>query len=120
MAYAETPNSLPRPDGELEALRKVWEPPRGWRVITAVNNTTIGLWYIGAALLFLILGGILALIMRLQLVVPENSLVDQDLYNQLFTMHGTVMMFLFAVPIVEAVAVYLLPGMLGARDLPFP
>src|SRR5690606_4770516 len=76
--------------------------------------------YIGTALLFFVLAGVLALIMRTQLAVPENDLVDQATYNQLFTMHGSMMMFLFAVPVVEAVAVYLIPGMLGARDLPFP
>src|SRR5688572_22033400 len=71
-------------------------------------------------MLFCVLAGILALRMRTQLAVPDNTLVGPAIYNQLFTMHGTVMMFLFAVPMVEAVAVYLLPGMLGARDLPFP
>jgi cytochrome c oxidase subunit I+III len=116
----ELPNSLPRPADELPQLEKVWEAPQGWRAITAVNNTAIGLWYIGAALLFLVLGGILALIMRLQLAQPENRLVDYDLYNQLFTMHGSVMMFLFAVPVIEAIGILLLPAMQGARDLPFP
>ena len=58
--------------------------------------------------------------MRLQLAVPDNTLIDQGTYNQLFTMHGTVMMFLFAVPVVEAIGVLLLPQMLAARDLPFP
>ena len=117
---ATLPNSLPRPAGELEQLRSVWRSPRGVRSLTQVNNTAIGLWYIGAALLFMVLGGILALIMRLQLAVPENDLVDHDLYNQLFTMHGSVMMFLFAVPVVEAIGILLLPAMQGARDLPFP
>ncbi len=114
------PNDLPRPEGELERMEAVWAPPPGWRILSQVNNTTVGLWYIGAALLFMILGGILALIMRLQLAAPENRLVDHDLYNQLFTMHGSVMMFLFAVPVVEAIAILLLPAMQGARDLPFP
>ncbi|MDY6945813.1 MAG: cbb3-type cytochrome c oxidase subunit I [Pseudomonadota bacterium] len=114
------PNTLPRPAGELERLQAAWKPERGWRVLTQVNNTVIGLWYIGAALLFLVLGGILALIMRMQLAVPGNDLVDHDLYNQLFTMHGSVMMFLFAVPVVEAIGILLLPAMQGARDLPFP
>ncbi len=85
-----------------------------------MNNTHIGLLYIGTAILFLVLGGILALVMRAQLAVPGASLVGPGTYNQLFTMHGSVMMFLFAVPVVEAMAVYLLPAMLGARDLPFP
>ena len=58
--------------------------------------------------------------MRTQLAVPENDFIGPNLYNQLFTMHGTVMMFLFAVPVVEAMGVLLLPNMLGARDLPFP
>lgn len=114
------PNALPRPRGELAALERVWKPPQGWRVLSAVNNTYIGLYYIATALLFFVLAGALALIMRLQLAAPENTLVDPSTYNQLFTMHGTIMMFLFAVPAVEAVGVLLLPNMLGARDLPFP
>ncbi len=95
-------------------------PPKGWRIFSAVNNTHVGLFYIATSLMFFILAGVLALLMRAQLAVPDNDLIDPDLYNQLFTMHGTVMMFLFAVPVVEALSVYLLPGMLGARDLPFP
>jgi cytochrome c oxidase subunit I+III len=114
------PNSLPRPPLELTRLEEVWETPSGWRFFKSVNNTNIGLMYIGTAILFFILAGILALIMRVQLAVPDNDLVAASTYNQIFTMHGTVMMFLFAIPIVEAIAVYLLPNMLGARDLPFP
>ncbi|WPG39557.1 cytochrome c oxidase subunit I [Variovorax sp. EBFNA2] len=107
-------------DPDREALERAWQAPRGWRLLSAVNNTHIGGFYIATAMLFFVLAGVLALVMRTQLAVPDNDLVDARTYNQLFTMHGTVMMFLFAVPIVEAVAVYLLPGMLGARDLPFP
>ncbi|HYE39925.1 MAG TPA: cbb3-type cytochrome c oxidase subunit I, partial [Ramlibacter sp.] len=114
------PNPLPRPEGELDALKKAWVPPTGWRRLTAVNNTQIGLYYLATALLFFVGAGVLALIMRMQLAVPDNTLVDAATFNQLFTMHGTVMMFLFAVPVVEAMAVWLLPNMLGARDLPFP
>jgi cytochrome c oxidase subunit I+III len=114
------PSSLPRPAGELERLENVWKTPRGWRFLTAVNNTSIGLLYIGTSLLFFVLAGVLGLLMRLQLAVPDNTLLSAATYNQVFTMHGTVMMFLFAIPVVEAIAVYLLPGMLGARDLPFP
>jgi cytochrome c oxidase subunit I+III len=114
------PNSLPRPPGELERLADVWQAPRGWRILSAVNNTYIGILYIGTALLFLVLGGVLALLMRTQLAVADNDFVDYDTYNQLFTMHGSVMMFLFAVPVIEAIGILLLPAMLGARDLPFP
>ena len=117
---ATLPSALPRPPGEREALERAWRAPRGWRLLSAVNNTHVGAFYIAAAMLFFVLAGVLALLMRAQLALPDNDLVSPATYNQLFTMHGTVMMFLFAVPIVEAVAVYLLPGMLGARDLPFP
>jgi cytochrome c oxidase subunit I+III len=116
----ELPNPLPRPPGELDQLKKIWAPPSGWRILSAVNNTVIGLFYIGAALLFFVLAGILALLMRAQLALPNNTLLAQDTYNQIFTMHGTTMMFLFAVPAVEAMGVLLLPQMLAARDLPFP
>jgi cytochrome c oxidase subunit I+III len=114
------PNPLPRPPAERKRLEQVWQPPSGWRILSAVNNTYVGLFYIGTALLFLLLGGALAVLMRTQLAIPENDLLGAAAYNQVFTMHGTVMMFLFAVPMVEAVGVYLLPGFLAARDLPFP
>jgi cytochrome c oxidase subunit I+III len=116
----QTISPVPRPAGEEEDLLRIWATPKGWRLPTAVNNTVIGLLYLGAAFLFFVLAGILALIMRTQLAVPGNDFVNQDLYNQLFTMHGTTMMFLFAVPAMEALGVLLLPQMLAARDLPFP
>jgi cytochrome c oxidase subunit I+III len=116
----ELPSSLPRPPGELEELKRLWNPPRGLRFITVINNNYVGVLYVGAAFLFFILAGILALLMRAQLAVPDNDLIGPRLYNQLFTMHGTMMMFLFAVPAVEAMGILLLPNMLGARDLPFP
>jgi cytochrome c oxidase subunit I+III len=99
---------------------RAWEPPRGFRILSAVNNNIVGVFYVGTALLFFVFAGLLALVMRLQLAVPGNDLVSAGTYNQLFTMHGTVMMFLFAVPAVEAMGVLLLPNMLAARDLPFP
>ncbi|MDC7785047.1 cytochrome c oxidase subunit I [Rhodoplanes sp. TEM] len=117
---AGLPNPAPRPEGEIEALKHVWRAPKGLNFITVVNNTYVGLFYVGTAFLFFILAGILALIMRTQLAVPQADIVSQGTYNQLFTMHGTMMMFLFAVPAVEAMGVYLLPNMQAARDLPFP
>ena len=114
------PNTLPRPKGELEQLKAIWAVPRGWRILSAVNNTVVGYFYIATALLFFLLAGVLALLMRTQLAVPSNTFLSQETYNQIFTMHGTVMMFLFAVPAVEAMGILLLPQMLGARDLPFP
>ncbi|KRA97878.1 cytochrome B [Devosia sp. Root685] len=105
---------------ETEQLAKVWDNPRGWRALSDVNNSIIGLWYFAAAFAFMLFAGALALIIRVQLFVPDNTLVTSEFYSQVFTLHGTVMMFLFAVPIFEAVAILILPGMLGARDLPFP
>jgi len=113
-------NTLPRPPDELPALREAWRMPAGWRRLTAVNNTYIGKLYIATAMLFLVLAGVLALLMRAQLALPDGTVMGPATYHQVFTMHGTVMMFLFAVPVVEAIAVFLLPNMLGARDLPFP
>ena len=89
-------------------------------MLTIVNNNYVGLWYVGAAFLFFLLAGVLALAMRVQLSLPLLGILPQETYNQFFTMHGTVMMFLFAVPIMEAIGVMLLPQMLAARDLPFP
>lgn len=104
-----------------ERLRKVWEPPKGlflkW---TDTNNNQVGIWYVLTAFGFMLFAGVLALIMRTQLAVPDNDLVDPGTFNQLFTLHGSVMMFLFAVPMFEAVSIILLPQLLGARDLPFP
>jgi cytochrome c oxidase subunit I+III len=120
VALRNMPDRRPRPAGELELLEKVWEPPKGWRLLSVVNNNYIGPFYVGAALLFFLLAGILALLIRLQLAAPLNEVLGQETYNQVFTMHGTVMMFLFAVPAVEAMGVLLLPQMLAARDLPFP
>ncbi|HTU61023.1 MAG TPA: cbb3-type cytochrome c oxidase subunit I, partial [Polyangiales bacterium] len=112
------PESLIR--AQAERLRKAWKTPEGLAYFTSVNNTQVGLWYTAMTLVFFLYAGVLALIMRLQLAQPGNHVVSPELYNQIFTVHGSVMMFLFAIPIFEAIAVLLLPQMLGARDLPFP
>jgi cytochrome c oxidase subunit I+III len=103
-----------------ERLLRAWKVPEGWRYWSEVNNSEVGLWYTAAVFLFFLFGGVQALLMRLQLAVPGNTLLSADFYNQLFTLHGSVMMFLFALPIFETVAIIFLPQMLGARDLPFP
>ncbi|MDR7335298.1 cbb3-type cytochrome c oxidase subunit I [Roseateles asaccharophilus] len=118
--YARFPTQGGRPAGELEALEKVWETPKGWRAFSAVNNNFIGFLFIVTAFGFFVAAGILSLVMRVQLAAPMAGVVPQETYNQLFTMHGSVMMFLFAVPAIEAVAVLLLPQIIAARDLPFP
>jgi cytochrome c oxidase subunit I+III len=114
------PNPLPRPPGELGRLSAAWAWPKGWRVISEVNNNLIGPLFLATALLFLTLAALLGVLMRAQLAMPGLTIIDAATYNQVFTMHGTVMMFLFAVPAVEAVGITLLPAMLGARELPMP
>src|SRR5690606_36271089 len=114
------PTKGPRPDDELAGLEEAWRAQKGWGLLTAVNNNYIGTFYVGAAFLFFLLAGVLALVMRVQLALPLQGVLPQETYNQFFTMHGTLMMFLFAVPMMEALGVLLLPQMLAARDLPFP
>ena len=118
--YKRFPTQEPRPEGELEELKRIWCGPKGIEYLTAVNNNFVGIYYVGAAFLFFILAGVLALLIRTQLALPLNGFLGEETYNQIFTMHGTVMMFLFAVPAVEALGILLLPQMLAARDLPFP
>ena len=110
------------PSGPEQARRlaEAWKTPTGWRYWSAVNNTEVGLWYSAMSFVFFLFAGVLALLMRVQLAVPDNDFVSADTYNQLFTLHGSAMMFLFAVPIFEAFAILILPQLLGARDLPFP
>jgi len=90
----------------------------GW--LATVDHKEIGRRYIVTALIFLALGGALALLMRLQLAQPESGLISAARFNELFTMHGSTMMFLFAVPVMEGVAVYIIPLTLGTRSTAFP
>jgi cytochrome c oxidase subunit 1 len=102
-------------------LEQAWRDPPGllgW--LSAINHKTIAVRFMLTTMGFFLAGGVLAFIMRLQLARPENHLVGPDFYNQLFTMHGTTMMFLFAVPVMQAVGSYLVPLMVGARSLAFP
>jgi len=116
----------PYPDAAAEArlrrqLEETWHVPAGflgWFAVT--DHRTIGRRYIATAFVFFLIGGVLAALMRIQLAVPDNHFLGPDLYNQVFTMHGTVMMFLFAVPVMEAMAVYLVPLMVGTRNIAFP
>jgi cytochrome c oxidase subunit I len=98
-----------------------WRRPPGiigW--LATVDHKEIGRRYIITALIFLALGGVLALAMRVQLARPDSALISPQRYNELFTMHGSTMMFLFAVPVMEGVAVYIIPLMLGTRSTTFP
>jgi cytochrome c oxidase, subunit I len=106
---------------ERRALARTWSQPTG--IIGWFSNTdhkTIGLRMIATAFIFFGLAGILALFMRLQLMYPENGILGPDLYNQFFTTHGSSMMFLFAVPVMEGMGIYLVPLMIGTRNVAFP
>jgi cytochrome c oxidase subunit I len=109
-------------DGPLhQALSKTWGTPRGlWGILSTVDHKIIGRRYIVTAFVFLALGGLLSVLMRLQLATPEQRLLGPDRYNQIFTTHGSNMMFLFAVPVMEAVGVFLVPLMVGTRNIAFP
>ncbi|SES22342.1 cytochrome c oxidase subunit I [Rhizobium sp. NFR03] len=107
-------------EGERRLLA-TWATPRTLKgVLSTVDHKIIGRRYIATAFVFLILGGLLALAMRLQLAAPEARFIGPDRYNQIFTMHGSTMMFLFAVPVMEAVGVFLVPLMIGTRNIAFP
>ena len=90
----------------------------GW--VTTVDHKRLGIMYILYALVFLVVGGIEATIMRIQLIVPHNDFVSPQVFNRMFTMHGTTMIFFVAMPIVFGFGNYLLPLMIGARDMAFP
>ncbi|HUQ47674.1 MAG TPA: cytochrome c oxidase subunit I [Gemmatimonadaceae bacterium] len=102
-------------------LEKSWRNPPGligW--LKSTSHTSLGKRYIVTTFVFFLLGGLEAGAMRLQLSRPENSWIGPDLYNQIFTMHGTTMMFLFAVPVMTAVGLYFVPLMVGTRNVSFP
>ena len=88
--------------------------------ITTVDHKRIGILYILYALVFLVIGGMEATIMRIQLIVPHNHFVSPEFFNQMFTMHGTTMIFFVAMPILFGFGNYLVPLMIGARDMAFP
>jgi cytochrome c oxidase subunit I+III len=101
-------------------LSAIWGTPKGWAQLSAVNHTILGKRFMLAAFIFFAIGGLLAMLIRVQLATSSTAFVGPDVYAQLFTMHGTVMMFLFAIPMFEGLAMYLLPKLLGTRDLAFP
>jgi cytochrome c oxidase subunit 1/cytochrome c oxidase subunit I+III len=102
-------------------LDDVWETPHTWLAwLTTVDHKRLGKRYIVTALVFFVLGGIEAILMRWQLVRPENRFLSPEVYNQIMTMHGVTMMFLFVQPVLSGVSFYLTPLMIGARELAFP
>lgn len=96
-------------------------PERGlWSWITTVDHKRIGIMYFWSAFLFFLLGGIQALLIRVQLIVPNNNFVSADFFNQLFTIHALTMIFLALMPLTAAFFNYVVPLQIGARDVAFP
>jgi cytochrome c oxidase subunit 1 len=105
---------------EVQPYRADWKRGRVASWITTVDHKRIGILYIVTSLVFFLLGGLMSLFMRAQLATPNESFVTRDQYDQLFTMHGTTMIFLVVVPILAGFGNYLVPLMIGARDMAFP
>ncbi len=111
-------NAPARPEVVMNGLK---ERPAGWlEWLTTTDHKKIGIMYLFATFIFFIIGGVEALLIRLQLAVPDGTLVSPETYNGLVSMHGTTMIFLFVVPVFAGFANYFIPLMIGARDMAFP
>jgi cytochrome c oxidase subunit 1 len=119
-ATVEAPTTTVAPLPQVVAHR-VDPAPTGWTSwVTTTDHKRIGIMYLVLTFGFFILGGVEALLIRLQLAVPNNDLLTPQTYNELFTMHGTTMIFLFVVPVMAGFGNYFVPLMIGARDMAFP
>jgi cytochrome c oxidase subunit I len=111
-------DTLDHPDegvpGQLPVLARLHE----W--VVTVDHKRLGIMYVGVGLVFLLVAGLEATLMRLQLAFPDNTVLSPQVFNRLFTMHGTTMVFFVGIPIVFGFANYLVPLMIGTRDLAFP
>jgi len=120
-AAMRTPDISDITDALRTRLHAIWETEPGWRGwLSTVDHKEIGLRYIVTAFLMLIIGGIEALVIRLQLAGPDLRLLTPEQYDQFFTMHGMTMIFLYASPILSGFSNYLWPLLLGSRDMAFP
>ncbi len=108
-------------DEEQKEFEATWKAPEGIRDwFATVNNQPFGNRFMISSLVFFLIAGIMALIMRVQLAVPDHDAIGPDLYNKLFTMHGATMMFLVVLPFLEGIAIYILPLVVGSREMAFP
>src|SRR5438270_4604307 len=110
----------PVPQVIAHAVVKPRETKRWVDWLTTTDHKKIGIMYLVTTFVFFILGGVEALLMRTQLGVPNNTLLSSEHYNELLTLHGTTMVFLFVVPVMAGFGNYFLPLMIGARDMAFP
>ena len=113
----------PQPTTALRLHRQltaIWATGPGWQRLASVNHSVIGMRMMVTSFAFFLIAGILGMLIRVQLATPESAFMGAETYNQVFTMHGSMMLFLFAIPMVESFAVYLTPKILGTRDFAFP
>ncbi|MCL7489453.1 MAG: cbb3-type cytochrome c oxidase subunit I [Desulfobulbaceae bacterium] len=111
----------PSAEKNRQRFTRTWQTPpgiAGW--IAEVNNRPLGIRYMVTSLAFFLVAVVLAMVMRTQLAVPDNNLLTPDTYNRVFTMHGSTMLYLFAVPFIEGLGLYLIPLFIGSRDVAFP
>ena len=101
-------------------LAEIWATGPGWQRLAAVNHSVIGLRFMATSFVFFAIAGVLGMLTRVQLATPDAKFMDPETYNQVFTVHGSMMLFLFAIPMIEGMAVYLTPKILGTRDFAFP
>src|SRR3954469_22411611 len=104
----------PQPEVEPEPYEGLWE----W--VTTLDHKRIGILYLLTTIVMFLIGGIEALLMRVQLAVPRNDFLSPQAYNALFTMHGTTMIFFVVMPLLLGLANYFVPLMIGAADMAFP
>ena len=118
MALAD-PQTLPHSDESRPQARLGWTALlHDW--VTTVDHKKIGLMYVVMAIVYLVIGGCEAILMRWQLLYAAQQFLGPDTFNQLFTMHGTTMVFFMGMPILIGIGNYLVPLMIGARDMAFP
>src|SRR5690349_16392913 len=111
-------DAMPIQTAEVGGARPWVQTLHEW--VTTVDHKRLGILYILFALLFLVIGGIEATIIRIQLIRPHNDFVSPQVFNRMFTMHGTTMIFFVIMPVMFGFANYLVPLMIGARDMAFP
>ena len=111
-------DTLDRPEEAAPVQLPILAKLHAW--VVTVDHKRLGIMYVGVGLIFLLVAGLEASLMRLQLAVPENTVLSPQVFNRLFTMHGTTMVFFVGIPIVFGFANYLVPLMIGTRDLAFP
>lgn len=104
-----------------QRLKSIWETPKSvWGWFATVDHKEIGMRYLFTAFLFMCIGGVEALVMRVQLARPDQALMSPEMYDQLFSMHGITMIFWYASPILSGFSNYLIPLMIGSRDMAYP